>query len=157
MLLVIILNKEKQGNRFSLRVFGMKSRNTIQKGIMQKEAAKFDSFFTAQELFEKARAKDNRIGLATIYRFLAEMREGGALYSYSCSGRAAYSTLKRSHCHFICEETGRVIHFDVDSLDFLRDKLPGEISSFQIEVRGKCSDCGKNGVCKKPNNARAKR
>ena len=39
------------------------------------------------------------------------------------------------------EETGKVIHFDVDSLDFLKNKIPGSISSFQIEVKGKCEEC----------------
>ena len=41
----------------------------------------------------------------------------------------------------LCEETGKIIHFDVDSLDFLKNKIPGTISSFQIEVRGVCSKC----------------
>ena len=41
----------------------------------------------------------------------------------------------------ICEETGKVIHFDVDSLDFLKNKIPGSISSFQIEVKGRCKEC----------------
>ncbi len=119
----------------------MKSRNTSQKALLQKELGSFDTFFTAEELFENARKKDPGIGLATAYRFLREMREAGTLYSYSCEGRNVYSTMKRSHCHFTCEETGKIIHFDVDSLDFLKDKIPGSISSFQIEVKGKCKKC----------------
>jgi Fe2+ or Zn2+ uptake regulation protein len=83
-----------------------------------------------------------------VYRFLKESKKNNELYSYECDRRAIYSKDKRSHCHFICEKTGKIIHFEIDSLDFLKDKIPGSIKSFQIEVRGLCNDhcskCGRN-------------
>lgn len=118
-----------------------KTRKTRQKEIVQKEIDKINSFFTAEELFEKTKKTDEKIGLATIYRLLKEKREKKGLYSYLCNGKHVYSKGKKSHCHFICEKTGKIIHFDVDSLDFLKDKIPGEITSFQIEVKGICDTC----------------
>ena len=72
---------------------------------------------------------------------LKKLIEEGKIHSYSCNRKIIYSSNVKSHCHFICEKTGKIIHFDVDSLDFLKDKIPGEISSFQIEVKGECKTC----------------
>jgi Fur family transcriptional regulator, ferric uptake regulator len=118
-----------------------KSRNTKQKEIILEEINKINDFFTAEELYDKVKKKHKDIGLATIYRFLKDLRERKEIHSYLCKKKQLYSKDKKSHCHFICEETGRVIHFEVDSLDFLQNKIPGIISSFQIEVKGKL---GKN-------------
>ncbi len=122
----------------------MKARNTKQKEIINKEISRFKTFFTAEDLYEKVKAIDKDIGLATIYRFLKALRKDGSIFSYTCDGRLVYSKDNKSHCHFVCEETGKVIHFDINSLDFLKDKIPGSITSFQIEVRGICNKCSKS-------------
>jgi len=122
----------------------MKTRNTKQKEIINKEIKKFKTFFTAEDLYEKVRLIDKNIGLATIYRFLKTLRKNGNIFSYTCNSKLVYSTENRSHCHFVCEKTGKVIHFNIDSLDFLKDKLPGSITSFQIEVKGMCKKFSKN-------------
>lgn len=117
-------------------------RNTRQKEIIQAEIKRFKTFFTAEELYEKV--KEKKISLATVYRFLHVLKQEGELFSYLCDRRQIYSKEKNSHSHFICEETGKVIHFNIDNLDFLKNKIPGKISSFQIEVKGLCDDCTKN-------------
>ncbi|PIZ55971.1 hypothetical protein COY28_01355, partial [Candidatus Woesearchaeota archaeon CG_4_10_14_0_2_um_filter_57_5] len=81
------------------------------------------------------------MGIATVYRFLRDKKRTGEVRSYLCNRKTVYTTSKMSHCHFVCEKTGEVIHFDVDSLDFMQEKIPGTISSFQIEVRGTCEEC----------------
>jgi len=113
-----------------------KSRNTKQKEAIHKEIEKINGFFSAEDLYKKVK----NIGLATIYRFMKELRRKKKIYSYTCNNQLVYSKGKKSHCHFVCEETGKIIHFDVDSLDFLNNKIPGTISSFQIEVKGKCRE-----------------
>ncbi len=118
-----------------------KSRNTKQKEIIQSEIKNIKNFFTAENLYDSIKKKYPEIGLATIYRFMKELRNAKKIYTYTCNNRQLYSNENKSHCHFICEETGEIIHFDVDSLDFLKNKIPGSISSFQIEVKGKCEKC----------------
>lgn len=115
------------------------SRNTIQKQIIKEEINNKKSFFDAEELQENL--KNKGISKATIYRYLQEAKENGEIYSYTCNRRNIYSKGKKSHCHFECEETGKVIHFDIDNIDFLKDKIPGTITSFQIEVKGVCNKC----------------
>jgi Fur family ferric uptake transcriptional regulator len=119
------------------------SRNTKQKEIILEEVQKMKDFFTAEDLYGIVKKRHSNIGMATVYRFLKELRKNKRIHAYTCNNRLLYNKEKKSHCHFICEETGKVIHFDVDSLDFLKNKIPGSISSFQIEVRGKCKECSK--------------
>ncbi len=117
------------------------TRETRQKKEIQHIIDKTEEFFTAEDIYELIKSRHKDIGLATIYRYLKKLRKDGLIYSYSCDGKRVYSRLKKSHCHFICERTGKIIHFDVDSLDFIKSKIPGTITSFQIEVKGRCDDC----------------
>lgn len=122
----------------------MRKRNTKQKKIISNEVSKFKTFFAAEDLHENVKLVDGNIGLATIYRFLKKLRQDGKIFSYTCDGKLVYSIDNKSHCHFVCEETNKVIHIDVDSLDFLKDKIPGSITNFQIEIRGICNKCSKS-------------
>lgn len=123
----------------NLVIMMVKKRTTHQKEVIQKEMDTLDSFFNAWELLEKVKMTDSKIGIATIYRFLKENEKEGNLFSYKCDRKSVYSKKDKSHCHFICEKTGKIIHFKIDSLDFLKDKIPGTIKSFQIEIRGVCN------------------
>jgi len=118
-----------------------KSRNTKQKEIIQKEITKLTSFFTAEELLGKVNKKDSKIGIATIYRFLKEAQNKGAIHSYTCNRKTIYSTKKNSHCHFTCEKCGKIKHIDIQSLDFIKNKIKGSICHFQIDVSGVCEKC----------------
>jgi Fur family ferric uptake transcriptional regulator len=123
-----------------------KSRNTKQKEILQEEVLKKSSFFTAEDLWKSVVKQDKNLGIATVYRFLKELVRKGKIHPYSCDRRTLYSRERKSHCHFICEKTGKVIHFEIDNLNFLkniRNKIPGNISSVQLEIRGVCESCGK--------------
>lgn len=119
----------------------MKKRNTKQKKLIEGELQKIRTFFSAEELHERIKKHDPSLGLATIYRYLNELKKQNKIFSYQCDRRTIYSSSDKSHCHFICEETGKIIHFDIDSIDFLKKKIPGDITSFQLEVRGICKEC----------------
>ncbi|MFA5745956.1 MAG: transcriptional repressor [archaeon] len=112
-----------------------KSRRTIQKELILKEIENMKVFFSAAELYSRINSK-HKIGIATIYRILNQLTKDYIIYSFVCDKRNIYSKHGRNHCHFVCEDTGEIIHFNIDSLDFLKDKLPGKIISFQIEIKG---------------------
>jgi Fe2+ or Zn2+ uptake regulation protein len=118
----------------------MKTRSTRQKELLDTERLKIKTFFSAEGLYETVSKKDNKLGMATIYRYLKALRKEGLIYSYTCDGKNIYSNNKSNHCHFECEETGEIIHFDIENIDFLKNKIPGEITSFQLEVKGICKN-----------------
>jgi Fe2+ or Zn2+ uptake regulation protein len=119
------------------------TRETRQKQLLQEELNSYTSFFTGKELFEKAHEKDKNIGLATVYRFLKDLRERGMLHAYTCNRRILYSQEKKSHCHFICERCKKVRHFYLDKIDFVRNGIEGDICHFQLDVHGICKECKK--------------
>ena len=118
----------------------VKKRSTRQKQYIQKKLDEIDAFFNAEDLLEAAKKENKKIGIATIYRFLNELKKDNLIYSYRCNRRTVFSNQNKSHCHFICENTGKIIHFRIDSLDFLKNKIPGTIKSFQLEVKGTCNE-----------------
>lgn len=120
---------------------GRKSRNTKQKEIVAEEISKLDSSFDVESIWELAKKRDSNIGIATVYRHLREAVKKGSLFKYSCNGKSIYSRKSVSHCHFECEKTGKVFHFELDDLSFLQKKVPGKIKSVQLEVKGICDDC----------------
>jgi len=117
------------------------SRSTKQKTYLQQELEKINTFFSAEEFYRRVKKKDAEIGIATVYRYLRELQEKREIFAYTCDRRTVYSRGQKSHCHFTCEKTGKVVHFDINNLDFLKNKIPGSITSFQLEVRGFCDDC----------------
>lgn len=125
----------------------VQSRNTRQKELIEKTISNFTTFFNAQEVLEEVNKKDKKIGIATVYRFLKELKKQNVIYSYQCQGKTIYSNQKKSHCHFTCSKTGEVFHFEIDNLDFLKDKIPGKIQSFQIEINGICTEEEQCSMC----------
>jgi Fur family transcriptional regulator, ferric uptake regulator len=118
-----------------------KSRKTKQKELIQSEISTFTSLFTADELFEKIKKKDNTIGIATVYRFLKDLRKKKELHSYVCERKMIYSREKNNHCHFICQKCDHITHFNIEKIDFLSSKIKGDICHFQIDVHGICDKC----------------
>lgn len=121
-----------------------KSRNTKQKEVIEKTLSSMNSFFTAEDIYKLVKKKDIHMGIATVYRFLKDLKKENKIYSYICDRKTVYSKEMKSHCHFTCEKTGKIIHFDINNIDFLKkvkEKIPGSITSFQLEVRGVCEKC----------------
>jgi len=121
-----------------------KPRKTKQKELIQSEISTFTSLFTAEELFDKIKKKDNTIGIATVYRLLKDLRKKKELHSYVCERRMIYSREKNNHCHFICQKCDQIKHFNIEKIDFLKSKIKGEICHFQIDVHGICEKCLKH-------------
>jgi Fe2+ or Zn2+ uptake regulation protein len=121
----------------------VESRSTRQKRILNDAIASFSSLFSAEALHTKALELDAKISLATVYRHLKRREADHSLYSYQCEGHKVYSTRSRTHCHYTCTDTGQQFHFDLPSLSFLTEHVPGTIESVQIEVTGRCNtSCG---------------
>ena len=117
------------------------TRSTSQKKLIKKEVLRFRSFFSAEKLYQQVVKRDDKIGIATIYRSLKQLVKEGAVHSYSCGNKTIYSSNARSHCHFICERCGGTKHIDLNLLDVLKKKVKGDVCHFQINVVGVCEEC----------------
>lgn len=118
-------------------------RKTKQKLLIKEEINRFNKFFTAEELLGRAKKTNKKISIATIYRFLKDLREKKELHSYLCGRKTIYSREENNHCHFICQKCGETKHFEINNIDFLKNKLKGNICHFQVDVYGICDKCFK--------------
>ena len=119
----------------------VKNRNTRQKELLEKKLKETCRLFTAEELYEEVRKEDDKVGIATVYRFLKENSRKHHLHTYDCNRRKIYSSKADNHCHFTCERCGKIEHFSVEEIGFLREKIKGDICHFQIDVSGVCQRC----------------
>ena len=116
-------------------------RMTKQKKLLWEESKKFSAFFNAYELQEKVLKKDNKIGLATIYRFLNSLEQEGEIHSFLCGNKKVYSNNKKIHAIFKCERCGKLKHIKIKNVDFLKNQITDEVCHFQLELTGVCVEC----------------
>lgn len=117
------------------------SRNTKQKALIEAEFQKFSTFFTAEDLFQQVKKIDSTVGIATIYRFLNHCRQKNQLHSYLSGRKTVYAKEKNNFCSFACHNCGKTFNFDIETIDFLKKKIKGNICHFQIDVHGLCQEC----------------
>ena len=119
------------------------ARKTKQKNIISQEIKKFDSFFTGEELYKSIIKNNPKIGIATIYRFLKNLRDKKEIHSYNCNRRIIYSFYKKSHCHFVFEKCKKISHIDIKNIDFIGRLTNTEVCHFQLDIYGICNECKK--------------
>ena len=117
-------------------------RLTRQKIILNSAINAFNSFFSAEDIYQRIKGKN--LSLATVYRFLKNLEETGEVHSYLCNSRKIYSCKKDNHIHFTCEKCGLVKHLTVKTVDFLQEITDDNICHFQVDVTGICRDCLKD-------------
>ena len=98
----------------------MQKRLTRQKKDIIDSIGSFETFFTADDLFDSVAKKNDDIGIATVYRFLNDERKNGRIHSYSCGRKTLYSRNRTNHCHFVCSVCGKTRHIDIEKIDFLK-------------------------------------
>ena len=117
------------------------TRSTRQKELIENKLRRMKNLFTVEDLHSEIKKEDSKIGIATIYRFMKETATKKRIHSYECNRRKIYSFESNNHCHFICEKCGKIEHFNVSKLDFLKTSVKGDICHFQINVYGLCEKC----------------
>jgi Fur family ferric uptake transcriptional regulator len=111
--------------------------------------AEQDCCLTAQEIFDQLRARDRRVGIASVYRALdlltsmklvqrLEMGEGTARYE------PAHADGEHHH-HVVCERCGKVAAFEDDELEDALEGLAGKLGyalgGHDVVLRGECPAC----------------
>lgn len=120
----------------------VKRRSTRREAVYAALAAT-DAHPTAEELYAIVKVGLPDIGIATVYRNLAQLeREGRVTAVETVSGRVRYDADVSAHAHFVCEKCHRVIDLDC--------KLPGlnkdgyTVSGEKLVYYGTCPECGKH-------------
>ncbi|MGV3773116.1 MAG: Fur family transcriptional regulator [Verrucomicrobiales bacterium] len=115
-----------------------------------------EEHFTAEQLLEWSRAKDQSISRATVYRTLPLLTESGLVkemdfgkdYKFYDPNYADHP----NHNHIICNDCEKIVEFESDKLEKLEceitEKLGFSVKTQRLQITGNCEELKKAGTCK---------
>lgn len=95
-------------------------RNTWQRAAVREALEPRDDFISAQDLHTVLKQAGSTIGLATVYRALADMTaegEADSLQSSDGENRYRACTTLAHHHHLICRSCGRAVEIEADAIE----------------------------------------
>ncbi|MDR2646884.1 MAG: transcriptional repressor [Oscillospiraceae bacterium] len=121
--------------------------------IRQNLCARYDHP-TAEMIFLDVKKNQPQIGLATVYRNLAQLCEMGAAQKITCDGADHFDATVAPHPHFVCTRCGAVLdfeHLDSALLENLRETaqrgFDGHVQRVLLCYEGICSACKSGDDC----------
>jgi Fe2+ or Zn2+ uptake regulation protein len=125
-------------------------RATRQRLLVLEELGKSQDHLDAVAIHQRVRAQDKRIGLATVYRTLALLKELGLIQEHRLGEEHSHYEITREtlHYHFACTQCGRVIEFEAPEVTEATIRLQSEegvqINEIHLLVHGRCKTCQHN-------------
>lgn len=122
-------------------------RNTWQKDAVRHSLNEAIGFVSAQQLHLVLRNHGSTIGLATVYRTLAELADLGEADSLqSKDGELLYRACSTSHHHhLICRSCGVTVEIEANRVEKWADEMASEHGFVQpthtIDIFGICKNC----------------
>jgi len=104
---------------------------------------------SAQSLHSHLRDSGSAIGLATVYRALADLATEGEADSLQQEGESLYRacTPGSHHHHLICRNCGLTVEIEADAVETWAQQVAAEHGFTQpnhiVDVFGLCADCSK--------------
>jgi len=97
-----------------------------------------------EEIHRAAQAREDRLGVATVYRTIKTLVHEGAVVAIALPGEAPRFELagKGHHHHFQCNECGRVFETPA-CLGDLRRLVPRrfQLTGHEVVLYGRCAEC----------------
>ena len=122
-------------------------RNTWQREAVKEALGTSEGFVSAQSLHSNLHATGSPIGLATVYRALADLANEGEADSLQQEGESLYRacTPGSHHHHLICRNCGLTVEIEADAVEEWAQKVAAEHGFTQpnhiVDVFGLCADC----------------
>jgi Fur family transcriptional regulator, ferric uptake regulator len=122
-------------------------RPTRQRLVVLSELMREENDVTAQELYERLRARGERLGLATVYRTLGLLAEEGVIDALSHRpGELCYRRCGDGHHHhLVCSSCHHVVELEECELETWLEQVSQAhdfvTTGHRLEVSGLCGDC----------------
>jgi Fe2+/Zn2+ uptake regulation proteins len=123
-------------------------RNTWQREAVREALDNTEGFVSAQGLHTSLRDSGSPIGLATVYRALADLAvEGDADSLQSPDGESLYRACSSTghHHHLICRNCGLTVEIEADAVEEWAKRVASEHGFTQaqhvVDVFGLCDSC----------------
>ncbi len=122
-------------------------RRTWQRSAVQEALASREDFVSAQTLHSELRSGGSTIGLATVYRALADLSEEGDADSLQSDGELLYRACASPghHHHLICRSCGRAVEIQADDIEHWAARTAAAYGFTNprhvVDVFGTCEAC----------------
>jgi len=122
-------------------------RNTWQREAVREALETSEGFVSAQALHSGLHATGSPIGLATVYRALADLASEGEADSLQQDGESIYRacTPNSHHHHLICRNCGLTVEIEADEVETWAQKVAAQNGFTQanhiVDVFGLCTSC----------------
>lgn len=123
-------------------------RSTEQRRVIIDTLFDISEHVTIDQLLEKVRAIDSRIGYATVYRTLKLLTESGIVHEHKFGDgftRFELSDEQSHHDHLICVKCGSITEFEEPLIEELQGRIAArygfEVQQHKHELYGICKDC----------------
>lgn len=140
--------KRKAGVRLTLN--SSSQRVTTQRSLLLELLRRSGGHVDADELYRRARKKNPRLSLSTVYRNLQLFKKLGLIDERHFDEEHHHYEAKsgEEHQHLLCISCGKVVEFDYPAgRRFRQDigrKYDFDITGVEIHMTGLCSACRKN-------------
>ena len=122
-------------------------RLTPQRMAVLRTIIRNQDHLSAEEIFEQVRVDFPMIGLATIYKTIAMLKELGAIEAINLPNEGARydGSGQAPHPHFICTNCSRIMDLEDETLEELIAKLAAktglQIIKYRLDFFGLCQSC----------------
>lgn len=122
-------------------------RLTHQRRLVLQVLAECSEHLDAETVFIKAKARDPKISLATVYRSLSILKELDLVREHPLGESHGHFEIVHHtpHYHFTCSSCSKVIEFDAPQVKEIANRLSSEhglsIHEMHLYFNGTCADC----------------
>jgi len=140
-----IKSKSLEKTRQTLNVTGL--RVTNQRTLIMEILRQGDGHLNADEVYHRAREKQPRLSLSTVYRTLQALKKVGLVEEVHIGLTRHYYEMKHAteHHHLVCLECGRVVEFQYPLARLVKRKIieakDFDITGSEVRMTGYCPAC----------------
>jgi len=137
--------KSPEKSRQVLNVTGL--RVTNQRALIMDILRQGDGHLDADEVYRRAREKQPRLSLSTVYRTLQALKRVGLVEEVHIDETRHCYEMKPTteHHHLVCLECGRVVEFQYPLARLVKRKVVEakdfEITGSEVRMTGYCPTC----------------
>jgi len=131
--------------RQTLNITGL--RVTNQRALIMEILRQGGGHLDADEVYQRAREKQPRLSLSTVYRTLQALKKVGLVEEVHIGETRHYYEIKPTteHHHLVCLECGRVVEFQYPLARLVKRKVNEakdfEITGSEVRMTGYCPAC----------------
>jgi len=140
--------KEAELIKFSEYIEEKGLKSTRQRHDIVRAFLQSNGHLSVEDLHNKVRRHNPKIGYATVYRTLKLLTDSGiAVERYFDDGQTRYEHLspEEHHDHLICIKCGNIIEFEEKKIEALQNDVAREhgfkVLSHKLELYGYCISC----------------